>query len=99
MMSVYFFQLVGVLMTLIGVVALTIVSHIFGSPLSYEEKRRTGTQGNVYRMPVNLEAIAAVVILLGGVGILFWSNFEPCAFLNYWLPSLSSVYRVLLACR
>lgn len=86
-------------MTLIGVVALTLVSHIFGSPLSYEEKRRTGTQGNVYRMPVNLEVIVAVVILLGGVGILFWSNFELCAFLNNWVPSLSSVYRVLLACR
>jgi hypothetical protein len=99
MMNIYFFQLVGVLLTLMGVIALTIVSHIFGRPLTRDEKRMRGTRGNAYQVPINLETIASAVLFLGGIGILFWSKFEPCAFLNYWLPNLSSVYRVLLACQ
>lgn len=86
-------------MVLGGLAALTVVAQVFGSPLNQDEKRRRGMHGNVHRLPVSLEAIAAVVILLGGVGILYWAKFEPCAFLNYWVSSLSSVYRVLLACR
>lgn len=86
-------------MVLAGLVAFTAASHLFGTPLSDDEKRRLGKIGNVTRLPINLETMAAAVVFLGGLGILSWSNFEACAFLNYWLPSLSSVYKVFLACR
>jgi len=99
MSNPYIIQLIGIGMVLAGLVALTAASHLFGTPLSYDEKRRLGKTGNVTRLPLNLETIASAAILLGGFGILSWSNFEICSFLNYWLPSLSSVYKVLLACR
>ena len=99
MSNPYIIQLIGIGMVLAGLVALTAASHLFGTPLSYDEKRRLGKTGNVTRLPLNLETITSAVILLGGFGILSWSNFEACSFLNYWLPSLSSVYKVLLACR
>ena len=99
MSNPYFIQLIGMGMVLAGLVALTAASHLFGTPLSYDEKRRMGKTGNVTRLPINLETIASAVVLLGGLGILSLSNFELCSFLNYWLPSLSSVYKVLLACR
>ena len=99
MSNPYFIQLIGVFMILAGVVALSVVSYLYGTPLSYDEKRRMGKQGNVNRLPINLETIVSAAALLGGLGILSWSGFELCAFLAYWLPSLSSVYQVLLACR
>lgn len=99
MNSPYFIQLIGIVMVLAGLVALTAASHLFGTPLDYDEKRRLGKTGNVTRLPINLETIASAALLLGGISILSWSSFEACTFLNYWLPSLSSVYKVLLACR
>lgn len=99
MSNPYFIQLIGIFLALAGLVALAAVSNQFGVRLDYDEKRRLGKSGNVKRLPINLESIASAAMLLGGLGILAWSNFELCSFLNYWLPSLSSVYKVLLACR
>ena len=99
MSNPYFIQLIGVFMVLAGVVALSAASYVYGTPLGNSEKRRMGKRGNVSRLPFNLETIASAAALLGGLGILSWSGFELCAFLAYWLPSLSSVYQVLLACR
>lgn len=99
MNSPYFIQLIGIVMVLAGLVALTAASLLFGTPLDYDEKRRLGKTGNVTRLPINLETIASAAVLLGGLGILARSNFELCPFLDYWLPSISSVYQVLLACQ
>jgi len=50
MTNPYFVQLIGILLTAAGVVALTAASRIFGKPLTYEEKRETGKEGNWYRL-------------------------------------------------
>lgn len=99
MSNPYFIQLIGVFMVLAGMVALSVASYLYGTPLSYDEKRRMGKRGNASRLTFNLETIASAAALLGGLSILSWSDFKLCAFLVYWLPSLSSVYQVLLACR
>jgi hypothetical protein len=53
----YFIQLVGVLFTVAGMIALTASAHLFGTPLSPEEKRRASDEWNhrrdVYRLPIN----------------------------------------------
>ena len=40
MSNPYFIQLIGIFMILAGVVALSVVSYLYGTPLSYDEKRR-----------------------------------------------------------
>jgi hypothetical protein len=99
MTSPYFIQLIGILLTGAGVVALTAASRIFGTRLTREEKRETSREGNWYRLPINLETIASAVVFLAGVGILKWSNFNLCTFLAYWLPELPEAIRLLLSCR
>ena len=81
MTNPYFVQLIGILLTGAGVVALTAASRIFGRPLTHEEKRETGKEGNWYRLPFNLETIASGALFLAGIGILTWSKFNLCAFL------------------
>jgi hypothetical protein len=99
MTNLYFIQLIGVLLTAAGIVALTAASRVFGTRLTREEKRERGKDGDLYRLPINLETIASAVVFLGGVGILKWSNFNLCAFLAYWQPDLPEAIRLLLSCR
>ena len=100
MANPYLIQLIGVLLVGAGMVALTAATHVFGTPLTYEERRRVGKEGkNLYRLPINLETIASAAIFLGGMGILAWSKFNFCAFLAYWLPDLPEAIRLLLSCR
>jgi hypothetical protein len=99
MTNPYFIQLIGVLLTFAGIVALTAASRIFGSPLTREERRELGKDGDWYRLPINLETIASGALFLAGIGILKWSNFSLCAFLAYWLPDLPEAMRLLLSCR
>jgi hypothetical protein len=84
-------------------IALTASAHLFGTPLSLEEKRRASDEWNrrrdVYRLPINLEAMVAIAFFLGGIGILIWSKFNLCAFLAYWLPNPPEAIRLLLSCR
>jgi hypothetical protein len=101
--SLFLIQMVGVILTVAGVIALTASTHIFGTPMSPAERRRASDEWNrrknVYRLPLNLETIASGIFFLSGIGILVWSKFELCAFLAYWLPSLPDVARLLLSCR
>jgi len=103
MTNVYLIQLIGVLLTAAGMIALAVSAYLFGTPLSREEKRRAGgdweRKGDVYRMPINLETLASAAFLLGGLAILTWTKFNLCAFLAYWLPSLPEAIRLLLSCR
>jgi hypothetical protein len=103
MTNIYLIQLVGVILGIAGMVALTVSAHLFGTPLSPAEKRRASDEWNrrrdAYRLPINLETIASAAFLLGGLGILTWSKFELCAFLAYWLPPLPEAIRLLLSCR
>ena len=89
MTNLYFIQLIGVLLTLAGAVALTAAAHIFGTPLTdkEEERYKLGKGGNWYRLPINLETIASAAVFLAGIGVLKWSNFNLCAFLAHWLPN------------
>ena len=100
MTNPYFIQLVGVLVTGAGIVALTLASRIFGRPLTREERMHMGDKpSGTYSLPINLETIASAVLFLAGIGILNWSNFRLCAFLAYWLPNLPEAIRLLLSCR
>jgi hypothetical protein len=103
MADIYLIQLVGVMLATAGMIALTISAHLFGTPLSPAEKRRASDEWNrrkdVYRLPINLEAIVSAIFFFAGIGILIWSNFELCGFLAYWLPPLPEAVRLLLSCR
>ena len=99
MTNIYFIQLVGVILVAAGVLALTAVAHVFGTPLTYEERRERGKEGNWYRLPINLETIASSAVFLAGMGILWWSKFNFCAFLAYWLPDLPEAIKFWLSCR
>jgi len=100
MSNIYFIQLIGVLLTGLGMVALTVSSYLYGMPLSQEEKRRTGEKrSNVSHLPINLETIVSSVFFLGGMGILAWSKFNLCGFLGYWLPNIPDAILFWLSCR
>jgi hypothetical protein len=96
-------QLIGVVLTLAGLIALTASAHLFGTPLSPAEKQRASDEWNrrrdAYRLPVNLETIVSAIFFLGGIGILTWSKFELCAFLVYWFPPIPDAIKLLLSCR
>ena len=101
-MNNYLIQLIGVVLTVAGMIALTASARFFGTPLSNEEKRRASDEWNrrkdVYRLPFNLEALVATAFFLGGIGILTWSQFNLCAFLEYWMPGLPEAVRLLTSC-
>jgi hypothetical protein len=101
--NLFLIQLVGVVLAVAGMIALTVSARLFSTPLSPAERQRASDEWNrkrdVYRLPINLETIASTIFLLGGIGILVWSKFELCAFLAYWLPSTPDVMRLLLSCR
>jgi hypothetical protein len=96
-------QLVGVVLTVAGLIALTASAHVFGTPLSADEKQRASDEWNrrrdAYRLPVNLETVVSAIFFLGGISILVWSKFEFCAFLAYWFPPMPGALRLLLSCR
>jgi hypothetical protein len=95
--------MIGVILAVAGVIAMTASAHLFGTPMSPAERRRASDEWNrrknAYRLPLNLETILSTIFFLGGIGILVWSKFELCAFLAYWLPSLPAVARLVLSCR
>ena len=99
MTNPYFIQLIGILLTAAGIVALTAAARVFGTPLTREEKRQAGKEGNIYRLPINFETIASAAVFLAGVGLLKWSKFSFCAFLLHWIPNLSPALKLLLSCR
>ena len=103
MANIYLIQLVGVMLAIAGIIALTASAHLFGTPYSPTEKRRASDEWNrrrnTYRLPFSLETVAAVGFFFGGVWILTWSKFNMCDFLAYWVPSLPFAIRLLLSCR
>jgi hypothetical protein len=96
-------QLIGVVLTVAGLIALTASAHVFGTPPSPAEKRRASDEWNrkrdTYRLPINLETVISAIFFLGGIGILVWSKFEFCAFLAYWFPPTPEAIKLLMACR
>ena len=98
----FLIQLIGVLLTAAGVVALSASAYLYGTPLSREEKTnmdRKWVHRNVYRLPFRLETLASAAFFLGGAGILWWTKFDHCAFLAHWLPELPEALRLLAACQ
>ena len=96
-------QLIGVVLTMAGLISLMASAHVFGIPLSPAEKRRASDEWNrkrdAYRLPINLETVVSAIFFLSGIGILIWSKFEFCTFLAYWFPPLPDAVKVLLACK
>jgi len=100
MANVYFIQLIGVLVTGLGMIALSASYYLYGKPLSRDDEIRMNRTGKgLRRMPLNLETIISAFFFLGGMGILTWSKFSPCAFLNYWLPTMPDALMFLLSCK
>lgn len=99
----YLIQLVGVVLTVAGLIALTASTHVFGTPISPSEKQRASDEWNrrtdSYRLPVNLDTVVSAIFFLGGIGILVWSKFEFCTFLVYWFPPMPDAIKLLLSCR
>ena len=101
----FLIQLVGVALAVAGFIALTAAAHVFGTPLSPAERRRASDEWNrrrdarAYRLPLNLETFTSTIFFLGGIGILVWSKFELCSFLEYWVPSLPEIAKLVLSCR
>jgi hypothetical protein len=96
----YIIQLVGVLLIATGLTALAASAYVYAGPLTRNEKFRTGNdRKNLRRLPINLETIASTTFVLIGFGVLNWSNFNLCAYLAYWLPSLSSSISFWLSCQ
>lgn len=98
MTNIYFIQLVGLVLLAAGILALTAAAHVFGTPLTREESREIGKEGNWYRLPINLETIASSLVFLAGMGILSSSKFSLCAFLAYWLPEFPVAIKFWLSC-
>jgi len=89
MSNPYVVQSIGLIIIAIGALALIALMTIYGRPLSDKEVTRLGEKyRGAFRMPFNAETIVAAIILLGGIGILTWSHFDPCAFTAYWFPNL-----------
>lgn len=103
MANIYLIQLVGVMLAIAGIIAMTATAHVFGAPLTPAEKRRASDEWNrrrdVYRLPINLETVAAIMFFMSGIGILAWSEFNLCGFLAYWVPSLPEAIQLLLSCQ
>jgi hypothetical protein len=105
MANVFLIQMVGLVLTISGFIALAASAHLFGTPLSPADRRRASDEWNrrrdssAYRLPINLESIVSAIFFLGGIGILVWSKFEFCGFLAYWFPSLPELAKVLLSCQ
>lgn len=99
MTNTYFIQLVGILLTLAGIVALTASARLFGTPLTRDEQERHAMQGDSYRLPINWTTLASGAFFLGGIGILTWSKFSMCSFLLYWIPNLPDAFKLFMSCR
>lgn len=96
----YIIQSIGLVITAIGVLALIAFMTIFGRPLSEEEIHQRGGEGRgLYRLPINIETIVSTLILVSGIGILTWSNFDHCLFIRHWAPNLPDTVMVALQCR
>jgi hypothetical protein len=95
--------MIGMVLAVTGLIALTVSAHLFGTPPSPAEKRRASDEWNrrkdAYRSPVPPEVILSALFFLGGIGILIWSNFSLCTFLAYWLPPFPDTVRSVLSCR
>jgi hypothetical protein len=103
MANLYLIQLVGVMLATAGIISFAASAHLFGTPLSPAERWRASDEWNrrrdIYRLPLSVETIASMLFLLGGIGILAWSDFSLCAFLAYWLPSLPDAVTLLFSCK
>lgn len=100
MTNPFLIQLIGVLLVAAGMIALIAAASAFGKPLTREERLEIGKgDESAYRLPINLETIAATAVFLAGMGLLWWSKFNFCAFLAYWLPDLPEAIRLLISCR
>jgi len=100
MRNPYIIQSIGLAVTAIGVLALIAMMTLYGRPVSREDRHRPGEKNRVgFNLPINIETIISTIIMLCGLGILAWSNFDLCKFIVYWLPNLPKTLMITLQCR
>ena len=99
MANIYIIQLIGILLTLMGMIALAASANLFGTPLSRGEKERAGLRGDSYRLPINFTTLTSGAFFLSGIGLLTWSKFNMCSFLLYWIPNIPDALKLLISCR
>ena len=103
MVNIYLTQLVGVMLTGAGILALMASAHLFGTPLTPADRKKASDEwnrrANGYSLPISFSTILSTVVFLGGIGILTWSKFNVCIFLGYWLPTLPEALKLLLTCK
>jgi len=103
MVNIYLTQLVGIMLTGAGILALMASAHLFGSPLTPSDRKKASDEWNrrasAYSLPISFNTILSAVVFLGGIGILTWSKFNICVFLGYWLPTLPDTIKLLLTCK
>src|SRR5215211_636800 len=103
MANVYLTQLIGIMLTGAGVLALMASAHLFGTPLTPADRRKASDdwnrRGSVYSLPITFSTLLSVIVFVGGIGILTWSKFELCIFLQYWVPTLPESIKLLLSCK
>ncbi len=90
----YIIQLIGVLMGTISAFTLGIYAIFEG-----RQARRPGERYHTTFVPINLFTTILVLVMLAGAGILIASQFQGCAFLNYWVPDLFKQVRSFIRCR
>jgi len=98
MANIYIIQLIGVLLVAAGLAALTASAYVLGRPPTRDERSKTDRNSSRH-LPIDLPTVASTAFVLSGMGILAWSKFDICAYLAYWLPSLSESIRFWLSCR
>jgi len=103
MANIYLTQLVGVMLTAAGMIALMASAHLFGTPLTPADRKKASDEwnrrANVYNLPISLSTIISTIVFLSGIGILTWSKFNLCVFLGYWVPTLPEAIKLLLTCK
>ena len=94
MESKYVIQLIGVLLSTVSTFILGIYAIFEG-----HRGRRPGERHTTTYVPINLLTTILVLVILAGAGILIASQFQACAFLNYWVPDLFKQVRSFIRCR
>lgn len=98
----YIAQLAGVVLVLFGLIGAALTGEIFDAILDAQSGRRPqgewGTRGTAFSGSTNWNTFLFLSMVLCGIFLLIYTHFEPCSFLEHWIPSLSQDFLTMLKC-